>query len=602
LLQNTFIRQEVFMNILVVGSGGREHALIWKIAQSPMVKKIYCAPGNAGISGLAECVPIGSDDIEKLLEFAKKKKIGLTVVGPEAPLSIGIVDLFEKEGLKIFGASRKAAEIESSKSFAKALMVKYGIHTAEGKEFTNFKKAEAYIKKKGAPIVVKADGLAAGKGVIVCSTEREAIDALDSILVKREFGDAGSKVVIEECLVGEEASFLAFTDGKTVLPLPSSQDHKPVFDNDKGLNTGGMGAYSPAPVVDRYLHRRIMEEVMIPAVRGMAAEGRPYKGVLYAGLMINRDKIKVLEFNGRFGDPEAQPLLIRMKNDIVPIMEAVIDERLHECRLEIDGRASVCVVMASGGYPGPYKKGIPIKGLEDAARVKDVVVFHAGTSMKDKTVVTNGGRVLGVTALGDTVTDAIERAYQAVSKIKWEGVHYRSDIGQKAVKRKAVPPKVGIIMGSDSDYGVMEEAVAVLKKFDVPFEITVASAHRSPERAVRLASTARERGMKVIIAGAGHAAHLAGVLAAHTSLPVIGVPIDSSSLLGFDSLLSTVQMPPGIPVATVAIGKPGARNAGILAVQILAVSDPGLAGMLDAFKKEMAIEVERKAKKLEDIG
>ena len=590
------------MKILVVGSGGREHALIWKIAQSPIVKKIYCAPGNAGISGLAECIPIGSDDIGKLLEFAKKEKIGLTIVGPEGPLSIGIVDLFEKEGLKIFGASKKAAEIESSKSFAKSLMVKYGIPTAVGKEFTNYRKAETYIRKTGAPLVVKADGLAAGKGVIVCATEKEAIEALHSILVKREFGDAGNKVVIEECLVGEEASFLAFTDGKSLLPLPSSQDHKPVFDNDKGLNTGGMGAYSPAPVVDRYFHKRIMEEVMLPAIRGMAAERRPYKGVLYAGLMIEKDKIKVLEFNGRFGDPEAQPLLIRMKNDIVPIMEAVIEERLHECKLEIDDRASVCVVMASGGYPGSYKKGIPIKGLEEAARVKDVVVFHAGTAMKNGAVVTNGGRVLGVTALGGTVTEAIERAYQAVSKIRWDGAHYRSDIGQKAVNRKAILPKVGIIMGSDSDYEVMEESVAVLKKFNVPFEITVASAHRSPERASRIAKTARERGVKVLIAGAGHAAHLAGALAAHTSLPVIGVPIDSSSLLGFDSLLSTVQMPPGIPVATVAIGKPGARNAGILAVQILGVSDPDLAGMLDAFKKEMALQVERKAKKIEDFG
>ena len=589
------------MKVLVVGSGGREHALVWKIAQSPRVKKIYCAPGNAGIADLAECVPIEADDIKKLLEFAKKEKIGLTVVGPEAPLSMGITDLFEKEGLKVFGASMKAAEIESSKSFSKAIMTKYGIPTAEGKVFTNYRKAEAYIRKKGAPLVVKANGLAAGKGVIVCSTEKEAIDALDSILVKRAFGDAGNRVVIEECLTGEEASFLAFTDGKTVLPLPSSQDHKPVFDDDKGPNTGGMGAYSPAPVVDRYIHKRVMEEIMIPTVRAMAAEGRPYKGVLYAGLMIDRDRIKVLEFNGRFGDPEAQPLLIRMKNDIIPVMEAVIEERLHECRLEIDERASVCVVMASGGYPGSYRKGIPVKGLKEAARIKDVVVFHAGTKFKNGSVVTSGGRVLGVTALGDTVTAAIDKAYQAVSMIKWEGVQYRKDIGKKAVMRKAVLPKVEIVMGSDSDYDVMEETVAVLKKFDIPFGITVASAHRSPERASRIAKTARDRGIKVIIAGAGHAAHLAGVLAAHTSLPVIGVPIDSSCLLGFDSLLSTVQMPPGIPVATVAIGKPGARNAGILAAQILGISDPALSGMLDTFKKEMALQVEKKAKKLEDF-
>jgi phosphoribosylamine--glycine ligase len=363
-----------------------------------------------------------------------------------------------------------------------------------------------------------------------------------------------------------------------------------------------MGAYSPAPVVDRYIHKRVMEEIMIPTVRAMAAEGRHYKGVLYAGLMIDRDRIKVLEFNGRFGDPEAQPLLIRMKNDIIPVMEAVIEERLHECKLEIDERASVCVVMASGGYPGSYRKEIPIKGLKDAARIKDVVVFHAGTKLKDGSVVTNGGRVLGVTALGDTVTAAIDKAYRAVSMIKWEGVQYRKDIGRKAVMRKAVLPRVEIVMGSDSDYDVMEETVAVLKKFDIPFGITVASAHRSPERASRIAKTARARGIKVMIAGAGHAAHLAGVLAAHTSLPVVGVPIDSSCLLGFDSLLSTVQMPPGIPVATVAVGKPGARNAGILAAQILGISDPELSGMLDAFKKEMALQVEKKAKKIEAFG
>ncbi len=586
------------MKVLVIGGGGREHALVWKIAQSPKVKKIYCAPGNAGIAELATCLPIGSEDIGKLVEFGKKEKIDLTVVGPEGPLSEGIVDIFEKEGLKVFGASKKAAEIESSKSFAKTLMNKYKIPTADGRSFTSYKNAESYIRKLGAPIVVKADGLAAGKGVIVCATEKEAIDALKQILVKRAFGDAGKKVVVEECLFGEEASFLAFTDGKTVLPLPSSQDHKPIYDNDEGPNTGGMGAYSPAPIVDKYMHRKIMEEVMIPTVRAMAAEGRRYKGVLYAGLMIDKEQIKVLEFNGRFGDPEAQPLLIRMKNDIVPIMEAVIEERLHECSLEIDDRASVCVVMASGGYPGSYKKGLPISGLEKVRRMKDVVVFHAGTGTKDKDIVATGGRVLGVTALGDSVKKAISRAYLAVSKITWEDVHYRKDIGQKALKRLEMPPAVGIVMGSDSDLKVMEETVAVLKKFGITFEMTIASVHRSPKRAAEFASSARKRGIKVIIAGAGHAAHLAGAMAAYTSLPIIGVPIDSSSLQGLDALLSTVQMPPDIPVATVAIGKPGARNAGILAAQILAISDPGLGKKLEEFKNEMAAQVDQKAKKL----
>lgn len=347
------------MNVLVIGGGGREHALVWKIAQSAKVKKIYCAPGNAGIASLATCVPISADDNHALLEFAKKENIDLTVVGPEGPLSTGIVDAFEAEGLRVFGASKKAAEIEASKSFAKNLMIKYGIPTAAGRSFTSFKQAESYVRGIGAPIVVKADGLAAGKGVIVCATIKEALDALEDIMVKKAFGDAGKKVLVEECLAGEEASFLAFTDGKTVLPLPSSQDHKAVFDNDRGPNTGGMGAYSPAPIVDRTLRDKIMKEVMLPTVRAMAAEGRPYKGVLYAGLMIDRDRIKVLEFNGRFGDPEAQPLLMRLKSDIVEIMEAVIDGRLDSCKLEIDSRASVCVVMASGGIPAPIKKVFP---------------------------------------------------------------------------------------------------------------------------------------------------------------------------------------------------------------------------------------------------
>jgi phosphoribosylamine--glycine ligase len=382
--------------------------------------------------------------------------------------------------------------------------------------------------------------------------------------------------------------------------MPSSQDHKAIYDEDRGPNTGGMGAYSPAPVVDRLIHKRIMNEVMLPTVKALAAEGRTYQGVLYAGLMIERDQIKVLEFNGRFGDPEAQPLLMRIKSDIVPIMQAVIAGRLDQCTLDIDERASVCVVMASAGYPGEYPKGLPIKGLDAAKRARDVIVFHAGTARKEKAVVTDGGRVLGVTALGDTVAEAIAKAYQTVAKISWKGAYWRKDIGRKALERLSRAPEVGLVMGSDSDLPVMEEAAAMLKKFGIAFEMTVASAHRSPQRALAFATEARNRGMKVIIAGAGHAAHLAGVLAAHTCLPVIGVPIDSSSLQGLDALLSTVQMPPGIPVATMALGKSGARNAGILAAQMLAIEDPEMAGRIDRFKKDMASEVERKAEKLKD--
>ncbi|MBU4317577.1 MAG: phosphoribosylamine--glycine ligase [Proteobacteria bacterium] len=589
------------MKILVVGGGGREHALVWKIAQSPGVSKIFCAPGNAGIAEWAECVPIPADDVEALVTFAEENVIDLTVIGPEVALSLGITDKLEAKGLKVFGPSKKAAEIEFSKSFAKDLMTKYNIPTAMGKSFTALKPAQAFIKKVGAPLVVKADGLAAGKGVIICASEKEAMEALKSILVDKAYGDAGKTVVVEEFLTGEEASFLAFTDGKTVLPLPTSQDHKAIYDDDKGPNTGGMGAYSPAPVVSRLMQKKVMDEIMIPTVKAMAAEKRPYKGVLYAGLMIQNDQIKVLEFNGRFGDPEAQPLLMRMKNDMVPVMEAVVEGRLDQCKLEIDPRASVCIVMAAGGYPGAYKKGLEISGLSDVKRMKDVVVFHAGTATKGKSIVTTGGRVLGVTALGDSVEEAVKRAYAAAGKIKWSGVYFRKDIGGKAIRRMNQPPEVGIVMGSDSDLPVMDQAAAILTQFGIPYEMTVASAHRSPARAAKFASTAKSRGMKVIIAGAGHAAHLAGVLAAHTTLPVIGVPIDSSCLNGIDALYSTVQMPPGIPVATVSIGKPGGRNAGILAAQIIALSNPDVQAKLEKFKIDMAQEVEAKAKKMAEI-
>lgn len=586
------------MKVLIIGSGGREHTLAWKISKSPKVKKIFCAPGNSGMENYAECVAVGSHDIDALVQFAQKEAIDLTVVGPEAPLAAGIVDIFKKKGLRVFGPSKKAAQIEASKSFAKKLMMKYGIPTAIGRSFTKYEQAVSYIQKIGTPIVVKADGLAAGKGVIVCKTEKEAQDAVKMIMKDGAFGQSGKTVLIEECLFGEEASFIAFTDGKHVLPLPTSQDHKTIFDDDKGPNTGGMGAYSPAPVVNSALHKKIMDTIMIPSVKAMAAERCAYKGVLYAGLMINGDQVKVVEFNARFGDPEAQPLLMRLKSDIVPIMEAAIDGRLHECALEIDDRPAVCVVIAAKGYPGAYQKGMAIDGLDAAGRMKDVMVFHAGTSKKDGRIITNGGRVLGITALGSTIQKAIARAYQAVAKIAWDGAYFRKDIGMKAVKRLERQTQVGIVMGSDSDYPVMKEAADILLKFDVSYEITVASAHRTPKRAMDFASSAQKKGIKVIIAGAGHAAHLAGVLAAHTTLPVIGVPINSSALNGMDALLSTVQMPPGVPVATMAIGKSGAKNAGILAVQMLSLADAGLMKRLAAYKKEMADAVEKKARQL----
>lgn len=423
------------MNVLVIGGGGREHALVWKIAQSPLVEQIFCAPGNAGIAELAHCVDLQVDDVDGLLAFAQKQQIGLTVVGPELPLTLGLVDRFREAGLVAFGADQKAALIEGSKSFSKDLMAKYGVPTAAYGTFTDAAQAVEFIRRQGAPIVVKADGLAAGKGVIIARTEAEAIAAVEDILCDGAFGAAGSRVVIEEFLEGEEASFLAFTDGSIILPLASSQDHKAAYDGDTGPNTGGMGAYSPAPVVTREIHDKIIEQVLKPTIAGMAAEGRPYSSILYAGVMIKDGQLKVLEFNARFGDPETQPLLARLKSDIVPVLLACARGDLSGIELEWHDKAAVCVVMAAGGYPGDYEKGLPITGLETAAAIQDVTVFHAGTREKDGKVVTAGGRVLGVTGWGSTVAEAIDKAYQGVQAIRWSEVHYRSDIGRKALNR-----------------------------------------------------------------------------------------------------------------------------------------------------------------------
>ncbi len=589
------------MKVLVVGSGGREHALVWKIHQSSRVNKIYCAPGNAGIRRMAECVDISVTDVDALVAFAKQEKIDLTVIGPEMSLTVGVVDAFEKEGLRIFGPTREAAILEGSKVYTKEFLKKYKIPTAKFKVFKDPKKAKKYIDKCGAPLVVKADGLAAGKGVIVAATINEAKDAVDLIMKDKAFGDAGNKLIVEQCLVGEEASFIAFTDGKTILPLPTSQDHKAVYEGDKGPNTGGMGAYSPAPVVTEKIADYVMSNVMLPTIEGMAKEGRPYKGMLYAGLMINGDDVQVLEFNCRFGDPEAQPLLMRLKSDVVDIFEAVIDERLDQVEMKIDPRPTVCVVIASGGYPGKYETGKAIRGLKKASDVPGVVVFHAGTKIRNGRVATSGGRVLGVTAVGKDLEKAIASAYKATAMIEWTGSFFRNDIGAKALTKRQeldARPVVGIVMGSDSDLPVMKAAADFLTSMDIPWEMTIASAHRTPERAATFASTAQKRGLKIIIAGAGMAAHLAGVLAAHTDLPVIGVPLDASPLQGMDALLATVQMPPGIPVATMGIGKPGAKNAAVLASRILALSDKELSRKVAEYKITMAKEVEEKAKRL----
>ena len=423
------------MKILVVGGGGREHTLVWKIAQSPLVDKIYCAPGNPGIAELAECVHIGADEIDALLDFAKAEQIDLTVVGPEVPLTMGIVDNFQAAGLEVFGPNKAAAQLEGSKKFSKDLMARYSIPTAKYQSFTDHAQAVAYVREQGAPIVVKADGLAAGKGVIVAMTEAEAIAGIDEIMLDKVFGDAGASVVIEEFMDGEEASFFAFTDGKNILPLASSQDHKRVNDNDAGPNTGGMGAYSPAPVVTPELHQIIIDTVVAPTIAGMAKDGCPYSGILYVGLMIKDGKPRVVEYNARFGDPEAQPLLMRMKSDIVPVLQACARNDLQQDAIAWHDKAAVCVVLASGGYPAKYEKNLPISGLDEAAEIKDLMVFHAGTALKDGQIVNQGGRVLGVTGLGDTVKDAIDKAYAGVAVISWDKVHYRNDIGARALNR-----------------------------------------------------------------------------------------------------------------------------------------------------------------------
>ncbi|MCC7212012.1 MAG: phosphoribosylamine--glycine ligase [Candidatus Brocadia sp.] len=424
------------MKILIVGGGGREHALAWKIAQSPMVKKVYCAPGNPGIAEVAECVDIDAENIDGLYNFALKQKIDLTVVGPEDALIAGIVDRFREGHLPVFGPNKRASAIEGSKVFAKAMMRKHGIPTADFKVFEDVKQAKKHITTCEFPLVIKADGLAKGKGVFICKTPEEANKHLDDIMKEKVFGHAGDKVVIEEFLSGEEVSILAITDGNTLLPLSSVQDHKAVYDGDKGPNTGGMGAYSPVPFITGQLQFSIEENILVPVIHAMKRENRPYKGVIYAGLIITSTGPKVLEFNARFGDPETQVLLMRMKSDLVPVLLSAEKNTLEDATIEWNDGASLCVIMASKGYPDSYEKGVPISGLETIKALNRVQVFHAGTSKRDGRVTTSGGRVLGVTALGKDLQEAQKTAYGAIEKLSFAGAHYRRDIGAKALYRK----------------------------------------------------------------------------------------------------------------------------------------------------------------------
>ena len=422
------------MDVLLIGSGGREHAIAWKLAQSKDLGRLYTAPGNPGTAKCGRNVDIGVNDKDKLLDFAKQKSIGLVVVGPEDPLAAGIVDAFEAAGIKAFGPTAAAAQLEADKAFAKHLMHASSISTAEARVFDRFSDAKTYIATRDEAVVIKAAGLAKGKGVFVCDDPSDGILAAEKVMCDGIFGDAGDKLIVEDKLLGEEASILAFVDGRNIYVMESSQDHKPIGDGDTGPNTGGMGAYSPAPVVTEQLMNQIVREILVPAVDGMNRNGTPYKGVLYAGVMMTAGGPRVLEFNVRFGDPQTQPILMRLKSDLLQVMLAVCDGNLDRVSLEWDPRPTVCVVMASGGYPGSYEKGKKITGLDDAAQLDDVVVFHAGTAEKDGDIVTAGGRVLGVTALGQNVADAKQRAYQAVDKIKFDGAYCRRDIADKAIK------------------------------------------------------------------------------------------------------------------------------------------------------------------------
>lgn len=418
------------MNILVVGGGGREHTIVWKIAQSPKVTKIYCAPGNGGIAELAECVDIKATDIDAMVQFAKERQIDLVMVAPDDPLVLGMVDAMEAAGIRAFGPRKNAAIIEGSKVFSKDLMKKYNIPTAAYEVFTDSASAIDYVKRQNSfPAVIKAEGLALGKGVIIAQDLEEAVSGIRSIMDDKQFGDSGNRIVIEEYLQGPEVSVLAFTDGKTVVPMVSAQDHKRAYDNDEGLNTGGMGTFSPSRLYTDDIAAECMDNIFLPTIKAMQQEGRPFKGVLYFGLMITKKGVKVIEYNARFGDPETQVVLPRLKTDLVEIMEAVIDERLDTINIEWDDNAAVCVVLASGGYPTKYQTGYEIKGLETAK--DNIIVFHAGTKRQDGKIVTAGGRVLGVTAVSATLDQAIADAYKAVESISFQDMHYRKDIGIK---------------------------------------------------------------------------------------------------------------------------------------------------------------------------
>lgn len=578
------------MNILIVGAGGREHAIAWKCKQSPNAEKIHITPGNGGIESIGNCWNL--TDHAEILKKAKAEKIDLAIIGQEDYLVDGLTEKFEEEGILVFGPNKSASQLEGSKVFAKAFMERHSIPTAGYKKFTDFDAAVAYLQETPPPYVIKASGLAAGKGVLICPDVKTAENALKDMMIDQVFGNAGEEVVIEEFLDGEEASWFVFTDGTDFVSLPSLQDHKRQLELDEGLNTGGMGCYAPAPVVTKAIEDKIIHQIVKPSLEGMVKEGNPYKGILYIGLMIKNDQPKVIEYNIRFGDPECQPLMMLLDSDFVAIAEAIAKGKISDVNVKWKNQAAATVILASGGYPQSYKKGFVIQGLEEINESDELMVFHAGTKRDQNRYSTSGGRVLGVTCLGDNLQNALDNAYQAIEKISWPGMQYRRDIGLKGLKRLLTRPAdkkmVYIIMGSASDKAIAEKAVKIFNQFNIGCEMVVSSAHRTPERTRRIIQEAEKNGTEVFIAIAGLAAHLPGVIAAETRLPVIGVPVGGSAVGGQDALLSIVQMPPGIPVATVGIDR--GDNAAILATQILSIKYPEL----KAFHFEYRLQMEKK--------
>ncbi len=571
------------MKVLIIGGGGREHALAWKLSGSPRLEKLYAAPGSDAIAALAECVRLDGHDA--IAAFAEAEKIDLTVVGPETPLVEGLVDVLEARGLRAFGPNKAAAALEGSKAFAKNFMARHKIPTAPYAAFDTAEAALAHMAGQPPPFVIKADGLAAGKGVIICEDEPAARDAIRAIMVERQFGEAGARVVVEGFLKGEEASYFVITDGEGYLTFPSAQDHKPIGDLDRGPNTGGMGAYCPAPVVTKAVEKKVLERIVEPTLRGMAAEGHPFRGVLYVGLMIAEGEPCVVEYNCRFGDPECQPQMMMLESDLLEMLEGAAAGSIGDVRPQWRKGAAACMVMASGGYPGDHTKGLAISGLERVNESDILRIFHAGTARNNGGWVTNGGRVLGVSGWGEDLAAALAEGYRAVEAIDWDGVTYRKDIGLKGLKHdRAGRPQVnvGIVLGSASDMEVAEKATSILKGLGVGYELAVASAHRTPERLRRFVRACEEAGAEAFIAIAGMAAALPGVVAAETLLPVIGVPVTSSAFEGMDAMLSIAQMPPGIPVA--AVGVNGGANAALLAAQVLALKYPDVRASLREFR------------------